>query len=950
MKEAGLGGFTLANVTEGTPPGPVTYLSEEWWDLFSFTLAEAERLGLSMTIEQCPGWATSGGPWIKPEQAMQEVVWTETQVSGAGEVDVVLSIPEPALGLDRDMRRDPVINRRYFVDRETVRGYYRDIAVLAFPARKSEDQADASRLENWRAKAGFEKLTQAPSRETVAPALDDGIDQASIIDLTSRLDASGRLTWTAPPGEWTILRIGYQPTGRQNVPAPLPGRGLESDKLSATATDLHWQAFIAPHLQRIGDRAGRVFTGVLIDSFEAGHQNWNATFAEDFRRLRGYDLRLFLPALTGRVVESASTTEKFLWDFRKTIGDLIAKNYYARNAELSHEAGLAFLCEPYGVYGNTNDFTVAGLVDVPVAEWWAGRDEFDNTAKLASSAAHLHGRQIVGAEAYTGLPTTIFSAYPFGMKAQGDFFFTRGINRFFFHTFVHDPYGKKPGFGLGPYGSRFDPRNTWWPFAHAWIEYLSRCEYLLQQGDFVADVLYFVGEDAPQAAMSRESLTPHPPFGYDYDFSDPDSFAQLQVREGRVVAPSGMSYRVLVLPPTRYLRPELIETVERLLNAGATVVGERPLGTPGLEGGPEAEKRLTEIANRIWGTSRRAAGYSIAIGQGRLYSGLPLDAVFADLDVAPDFTFREVEATGEDADAGVEYIHRRRGETEIYFVSNQEDRSRMIEAEFRVSGRVPELWSPESGAIAAAPTFRQTEDARMAVRLSLDPAGSVFVVFREPLRDDLPTLGGTAASAGDSRRVAPTVELSGAWQVAFPPESGAPASVEFPRLSSWTEQADPDVKYFSGIATYRYVLEQLPDSLAGAPSIALDLGNVQVIAEVTINGRNLGVLWKKPYRVDVTEALQPGRNLIEVRVANLWLNRLIGDHALPEDTAWTSDIDKTPGSGLGLEKIPDWVINDTPRPSAKRRGYFTWQWPNLPERELLPSGLLGPVKLIGAPE
>ena len=985
MKQAGLGGFTLCNVSEGTPPGPVAYMSDAWWDLFRYTVSEAKGLGLEMGIGNCAGWSSSGGPWVTPDYAMQEVVWTEKRVNGPVELDEKLEITEPALGIERDMARNPEINKRYYVPREQVRGYYRDIALLAFPTLKGDEGQKPFRLKNWRAKAGFTKLQVDDSPEAGNAPVSEIIDPNRIVDLTSRLDNEGRLKWSVPPGEWTLLRLGYQPTGRQNHPAPLEGRGLEIDKLSTAAADFYWKHSIAKLIHAAGDQTGRTFNGVLIDSYEVGHQNWSASFPQDFRLLRGYDLHTYLPALTGRIVGDVDVTEKFLWDFRKTLSDLMVRNYYGRFAELSHQSGLKLSVEPYGTYGNTDDFTVAGTPDIPMTEWWALKNHAEHLglAKLASSSAHTYGRSIADSEAFTGSPDRIFEEHPYSLKAQGDYFFCRGINRFSLHTFVHDPYKKLPGFGLGAYGSRFDPRNTWWPFAHAWLDYVARCQFVLQQGRFVADLLYFAGEDAPQVCKASAELAPAPPAGYDYDFCNREILDQLAVKGDHLVLPSGMSYRVMVLPSTRYMRPETLRKIEELVIAGATVVGPKPMRVPGLGGGKAEEAQLRGIADRLWGKCDGQAVTMNSHGLGRIYWGRPIAMICNDLKVAPDFSFQ---IQGDDRlgttpypGNGVEFIHRRVGNADVYFISNQHYQPQAIEALFRVKQQLPEIWHPDTGETEIAPQFRSAADGRTALTLGLDPAGSMFVVFRRPLNDACGVVaverkGGAASvtlrrdgdrlllrsrEAGEFTlkttrggsltaiipKIPPPITLTGPWRVYFPAGWGAPERIELPQLISWTQHDHPDVRHFSGTATYRLELDIPADRLGEGYRQSLDLGDVQVIAEVFVNGTNLGVLWKAPYAADVTRVLRPGKNLFEIRVANLWVNRLIGDQQYPDDCQWLTNIGTSP-KGAGLVNIPDWVVNDTPRPSVQRKTFTGWRWPHLENKELLPSGLLGPVRLV----
>ena len=983
MKEAGLGGFMLWNASEGIPRGPVVYMSPEWWELFGHTLDEAERLGLEMSVFNCGGWSSSGGPWVTPERAMQEVVWTEQRVTGPAQFDEVLEMPEPALGIERDMKRDPEVNKRYYVPREQVRGHYHDLKVVAFPAATGTRDDEPWRLKNWREKAGFAKFKtdwQPDGREAPEDVI---FPQDRMVDLTSQLDAEGRLQWDVPPGEWIVRRIGYQPTGRQNHPAPVEGTGLEIDKHTAGAVDFHWDNSIAKMVAMAGDRTGSVLRGVHIDSFEVGHQNWSEGLPEVFRAEHGYDIMPFLPALTGEVVGSAAQTEDFLWDFRKTLSDAVVRNYYGRFAERCRENNLLFLCEPYGHFGNTDDFSVASVPDIPMCEWWAFRERpyHTVTGKLASSAAHTRGRRIVDAEAFTGDPERIFEEHPASMKAQGDFFFCQGVNRFSFHTFAHDPYDAEPGLGLGSYGSRIDRRNTWWPFASGYFEYVSRCQHLLQQGEPVADFLYFTGEDAPRQAKLRADLVPPPPEGYDFNFGDPGALMDLEVRDGRLVLPSGMSYRVLVLPPDSRWRLPAMRKIATLVEQGAVVVGPKPGRPPGLSGGEAARAEFARLADEVWGDCDGASVTSHAYGRGRVFWGEDLEKIAATLQMVPDFRF---EAPGQDLSgptqyggSGIEYIHRRDGDLDLYFVSNQHSQPKTIEAVFRVAGRQPELWHPDSGQIEDAAVFRETADGRTAVTLDLDQAGSVFVVFRRPLPgrsvDALASDLGAAKvrrlgdrtvlespepgrfsltwTDGEKQEVEvadglPPVAIIGPWTVGFPPERGAPAEIILDELACLSTHEDPGVRFFSGTATYRtsFDLPALPEGKDW--SALLELGDVQVIASVRLNGRDMGPIWKRPFDVDVTDALRAGRNDLEVRVANLWVNRLVGDREHPDDSEWTTDTRST-AKGEGLAALPEWVASGGPRPSPQRVGFVAWRWPHLvTTQEPLPAGLLGPVRLV----
>ena len=984
MKQAGLAGFTMFNVTEGIPPGPVKFASEPWWEMVTHTIDESERLGLDMGVMICAGWATTAGPWVTPDMAMQEVVWTERRVQGPVIFEGQLDIPEPALGIERDMKRDPEINKRYYVDREQVRGHYRDIALLAFPTLRGDIAGDPVRLDGWWGKSGFEKLSEYTT-QTAGVAEYDRIDAEQIIDLTALLDADGRLRWDVPPGDWTLLRMGYQPTGRQNHPAPVEGRGLEIDKLSAAAADLHWKHLIAKIVHVAGERTGKTFTRVLIDSYEAGHQNWSHSFAGDFRNLMGYDLTSYLPALTGRIIGAVDETERFLWDFRKTISDLIVENYYGRFASLCKQSGLQLAVEGYGRYGNTDDFIASGSGDIPMCEWWvfANSSYHTATAKLASSAASTYGSQIVDSEAFTGSNNRIFEEYPFAFKAQGDYFFCLGVNRYTYHTFVHDPYMIPPGFGLGSNGSRFDTRNTWWPYVDSYLDYVSRCQYMLQQGHTVADLLYYVGEDAPKAAKPRNEFNPVPPDGLDYEFCSREILDRLQVRDGQLVLPGGSSYRMLVLLTGDRLSLEEMLHIERLVLDGAVVVGAQPSRVSGLNEAASEESGMLEVARRLWG---KADGQSVtqhAYGKGRVYWGKPLEEICAGLGILPDFSFElygdEVYGETQYPGNGMEYIHREIEGAAVYFVSNQHHREKHLEAFFRVGGRVPELWDPSTGRIEDAAVYRTLPDGRTGVTLRLDPAGSVFVVFRRqsgntpsvtrlehegnPVYGHLYREGGRLMlrssvagtyrvydSQGGSRTVTigelpDAVGLEGAWQADFEPGRGAPKHATLEGLQCLSSHDLAGIRHFSGTVAYRKEFDVARGMLSRGRRVTLDLGDVQVIARVYMNGQDMGVLWKEPYAVDVTGALRPGRNKLEVHVANQWVNRILGDLQEPDDCVWTSKTGST-APGLSLEYVPEWVIEGTPRPSSGRKAFVAWKWPHFQNKDLLPSGLIGPVRLV----
>ncbi len=776
----------------------------------------------------------------------------------------------------------------------------------------------------------------------------------SLVDLSAKMGSDGKLTWEIPAGSWTLLRVGYTSNGRKNAPAPIGGEGLEADKLSRAALQAHWDAYIGKIIANLGPLAGKVpsgFNNVLIDSYEPGCQNWTDGFEKEFQRRRGYDLMKFLPVFTGRVVDSPEMTERFLWDFRRTVADLFAENHSKMVSELSHKAGLYYSVEPYG-NGPFDDCEYGRYADIPMSEFWGGPGVTGGPLawiRPAPSVAHVYGRKIVGAESFTSHPEHgRWAQDPYSLKARGDYAYCQGINRFILHTYPHQPWlNRAPGMTMGPWGAHFGRTITWWEQGRVWMSYMARCQYLLQQGSFVADVLYYSGEGAPNSIRKGDI-----PPGYDYDGCATDAVMSLKVQDGRLVLPSGMSYRVLVLPPDRTMTPAVLEKIKTLVEAGATVVGPKPESSPSLAGYPQCDQQVRKLAEEIWP---------------RVKADKAPEALKA-LGVQPDFECAS-------ASAKVTYIHRTMDGADLYFVASPQEKAQQLECTFRVSGRRPEFWHPDTGRIEMAPVYVE-KDGRTTVPVRLDPVGSVFVVFRKAAEGDhvvaVKRTGGQdsgtaelsmqkggklainafepgtfeiAMASGKSlkaevREVPKPVELGGSWELSFPPNWGAPEKVTLEKLISWTEHPDKGVKYFSGTGTYRKTFDcQVPGANC---RVFLDLGELKNLAEVKLNGKDLGILWKPPYRVEVTGLLKATGNELEIKVTNLWPNRMIGDEQLPEDREWGK---KSPWNG-GLTKVPQWVVEEKPSPTGRFTFATYHHWGK--EDQPLPSGLLGPVCLIPA--
>jgi hypothetical protein len=1282
MKRIGIGGFQNFDAGTGIPKGPVVYLSPEWLELKKHTIQEAARLGLEFTMHNCPGWSSSGGPWIAPELAMQQLTWSESFLKGGKKV--TLALPQPLTQLE----------------------YYRDIVVLAYPSLPGEapvqtllknvtsssgpvnikqltgedpqgvsvqpaeagksgwlqvefaspyqarsltflgsvvsagntgggggfgpgiplilessddgntfkevtkiavgrNQTDAlitvdfpevtaayfrisspqarhyaqirfsgiAHAKDWRTKANYtfagNGIEKAVAQEAKNTASSIAVD--SIIDITQYINSAGVLTWKAPKGNWTILRFGFTPLGTLNRSAPDTGVGLECDKYNPEAITFHFNKMMESLLPTLGPVAQKGKVGLLIDSWEVGMQNWTAGFAQEFNKHNGYDLLKYLPAMTGRVVDTTDTTERFLWDIRRTQGDMIADHYYGKFDQLCNQHGMISYTEPYD-RGPMEEMQIGSRVDVNMGEFWHGLSAiFQNnwtmrrTTKLASSIAHINGQKVVGAEAFTGEPESArWQEYPFGMKALGDKMFTHGLNRIIFHRYAHQPHPTAlPGMTMGPWGIHFDRTTTWWEHGKSWLTYISRCQHLLQQGLFVADIAYFSGEEAnAYAKVNQEDLSPTLPEGYDYDLINGEVLlTKAKAENGRLTLPDGMSYRVLVLGDTKGLTLALATKLRNLVKEGIWLVGSKPQYSLGLRGYSKNDAAFAEVIKELWGDTPSASENTL--GNGRVLWGQDLQTVMEKANLKPDFSY-----TSQSSDAPITYIHRRIEESDVYFIANGRRTQEQLVCTFRVNGKQPELWDAATGKVTPVNIY-ELVDGQVRVPIGLEPSGSVFVVFRTPAsakqlhtvsKDTIPLLstrpfpdalrklykevsntftislwakpelnsmlstgglmegvsqpwtdyyaiypssgkelygeghatcgltigrngvavwerssgkptfalaaptpisgwshialvytdgvpavyingkhiakgkkslevvhpglgeanlrdgasfyngdmtepqlamealnetriGELAAQAIPVRKnlfsvelvgsskpellfwqdghyslqdstgkstsvqvagIGKPIELTGPWQVSFPPDRGAPEEITLPKLASLHTHAEDGVKYFSGTATYRKNFTLAANTLAGKTNegkrIFLDLGQVEVLAGVKVNGKDMGVLWKRPYRVDVTEAIKAGTNEVEIQVTNLWPNRLIGDEQLPPENKYT------PGGGASgfaslsngaIEQLPDWYKQGKPKPTGGRVTFTTWQHYNK-DSPLLQSGLIGPVAILTA--
>ncbi len=691
MKRVGVGGVLIMEVDQGAPVGPVDFMGDRWRELFRHVHAEGRRLGLEVNMNNDAGWNGSGGPWIQPEQSMQEVVWTETDVAGPQRFEAVL--PQP----------------------RATAGFYRDIVVQAFPA------VGGYRIANVRWKAAFQSRdNREPTTVDCTP--DMIVRRDSVTDLTGRIDASGKLVWDVPPGRWTIVRFGHTSTGVENAPAPATGRGLECDKLSKEGIEANFAGMMAKLVADTGIRPGTGAAGLVathIDSWENGSQNWTAQMREEFRQRRGYDLSPFLPVMTGRVVDSLEISERFLWDLRQTISELVIENYAGWMHRLANVAGMRFTVEAYG--GPSDAIAYGGRSDEPMGEFWTPSGAIE-TCRGMASAGHVYGKRIIGAEAFTSGDHERWREHPAVLKSHGDRAFCEGINRFVFHRYALQPWtdGRRPGMTMGPWGQHYERTQTWWEWTPAWHTYLARCQYMLRQGLFVADICRVQAETPPQGLGYYERS------GYDWDECGTEVvLTHMAVKDGRIVLPDGMNYGVLVLPWSQTMTPALLRKVKELVQAGATVIGPRPSASPSLAGFPQCDEEVKELAAELWGDADGQNVKEHRLGKGRVVWSDSPEKVLKESGVPADFT----------AGQPLRWIHRRADEAEIYFVANLQPYEFTTTCSFRVTGRIPELWWPDSGRMERAALWKQ-KDGRTHVVVPFEPSGSVFVVFRERSRDD----------------------------------------------------------------------------------------------------------------------------------------------------------------------------------------------------------------------
>ena len=953
MKAKGFGGAVLIDAgganqwgNAQVPHGP-TFLTPEWRELYRHALREANRLGLEMSLNIQSGW-NLGGPMVTPDDAAKKLVWSELRVTGPTNFNAALPLPQ------------------------TRENYYRDTFVVAWRIRP--DQPSHPPLENWREKALLKTLEpfSAPSSEPLFqefPATWEEQDTCAtnVVDLTSRLDTNGVLHWQVPDGQWQILRFGctigdhaYVSTASEGWQRA-PGAAHDSyaiDVYDAGAFQRYWNTVVEPLIADAVSGAGvsparngqdaRSTTALKYlhtDSWEVENVNWTPTLRAEFIKRRGYDPVPWLPVIAGRIVNSREQSDRFLFDFRKTLGELTIDNHYRLFRDNAHKHGLLIHPESGGPHAVPIDAQRdLGWDDAPMSEFWAWSwehrigDENRFFVKQPASAAHTYGHRLVLAEGFTTIGPNWQEHLWDNLKPSFDKALCEGMNRLVWHAFVCSP--DSTGIPGQQYfaGTHLNPKVTWWNLSAPFFSYINRCQWMLQQGLFVADAAYYYGDHVPNFAQLKKSNPAHVLPGYDYDIiteealcggdaSSPNSatgasqpLKGASVRDGKIVLPDGMNYRVLVLANHDVISLPVLKKLKELIAAGATVIGPKPVKGETLQNYPACDEEIKKLANKIWGDCDGVKAKETNYGKGRIFSGATAREVLLADGVPSDFEAErrapaQLDGEVQHAEAvlgaplNLDYIHRTTDGAEIYFVANRSTNAASVNCAFRVHGKAPELWNPVSGQHRSAGAYEE-RDGRTIVPLDFDPCGSWFIVFRESAAKHPST------ATSNSATFTAVQEISGPWTVRFDPKWGGPNSVQFDSLVSWTTRPESGIKFYSGTATYEKIIS-IPDSALRIPysALLLDLGNLRELAEVRVNGKSCGITWCPPFRVDISSAVKPGTNKLEIAVVNFWPNRIIGDANLP------------PKQRLTQTNIRNLTAN-TP---------------------LMESGLLGPVQILREP-
>jgi hypothetical protein len=932
MKSAGVGGATIFNIsssvveshlpTLNNPWPDQTYRSPKYWEAVRYAASEAKRLGLELGLHNTVGYSTTGGPWIDEQRSMQHVVWSETAIDGGVKTAIKLAIPVVTTdeGWGKTGRK---------------MSWFKDFAVLAVPADKTTI-----------------KLTE-------------------VLDITSKMDTNGNLNWIAPAGKWLVYRLAHASTGRPPHPVPddVLGKVLEADKISMKQTKYHWNQVIEPMKKNLGPLLGSGMKHFLIDSYEAGFQNWSSTFRKDFKQMKGYDPLPWLmtfntTVLNGkkpvipkdtiypqpRIVESQELSTRFESDYRDVISQLYYQNGWKPASDMIHAVGMTLQQEAYG--GPFSTVQGSALADVPMCEFWSGRKTFVNP--VVAGASRAAGKTVIGAEALTGSPTySKWTEVPSFLKPTLDGGYAGGVNRMVLHHWVHQPFDDKyqPGLGMGWWGTHFNRHQTWFEPGKAFFLYMARVQAMLQKGETTIYTLSVGGSSSSTDIITADML-----------------LKDVRVENGKIALPSGRRYFVLEIPHDGRLLPEVVTKIEKLLKEGATIVASKPTASPSLTDYPACDKKVKEIAKRIWGESNDSVR---KIGKGTLYTEGSAQGLQKALDALGCVKLATLSTSNPD----IRVLQRTNGKESWYFVANTGDKTEQFSVSFSANNQLPEIWDAETGTIVTAPEWRKA-GIITEVDLTLPEHKSLFVVFRKSIPVGMDQLVGvdvdspagydlissqngivlleSAKSMIGTLRFASgktkqfelksidTIKVKGPWDVRFKTPVTKDFTEQLPKLESLALNTNKDIKYFSGTATYKINVDMPASSFKSGQRFQLDLGEVYDMATVTINGKSQGVWWNPPFTGDITDALKAGSNTIEIAVTNSWHNLLVGDEQYPADFEWGADRGV---SGRMMKGYPDWFLKNQPRPQQNRKGFVVWYY-HRQDTPLKPSGLVGPVSIV----
>ncbi len=980
IAEAGISGIQLFHGQFGGPwPGvdpQIVCLSPMWDDAVRHTAEECKRLGLRFTMQNCPGWALAGGPWIESSNAMRHLVWTGTNVSSE-EADgnkvlslrkpfreawrdykdiAVLAFPTPEgdndgaalrplmvqsnrpelpwlnclLGEPKgDINLNPVVGNQsnwveitfpnpvavrtiefssingfvhawcydpgvaVVVEAVLADGTYQEVLRTDMPQSNWQDRSpislacnevanvktyrvsinnqhpmylsslrllSAARKNNWESEAGWTLRSLVRANDNPQQSKSAFIDPSSILDITNAMDKDGNLTWKAPKGKWTVMRIGNVNTGARNGPAPPEGTGWESDKFSENGANVHFANYIGRLSGPNGAIGNGMLNGMLIDSWECETQTWTPNMEAEFDRVTGYELRKWLPAVFGYVIGDQEMSTRFLRDWRATINDLVTNKFYGRMATLARENGQVISYETA-----SGDVFPADILeyfkhaDIPMCEFWQPYSESFvgslnfKPIKPTASAARLYGKPRVAAEAFTSMSVS-WDEHMGMLKEVANLNFIEGVTHPVFHTYTHNPRTDflPPGTSFGAnIGTPFLRQQTWWRHMPEFVDYLARCTYLLERGKPVSDILWYLGDEIDHKPDQNAAF----PAGFKYDYCNPDVLLNyLTVKDGLLTTPEGISYKAMWLADNPRMLPQTLEKIRELVREGATVIGDLPRGLATLSGADRAQERFDAVLKELWGELPQPGLRQI--GKGRMVSGVPLASALSELQMLPD-------VIGDKA----LWLHRRIDNADWYFVTPPQGEELHETIKFRNSGHV-ELWDPMTG--EARSVTSNYDGTYTSIQLDLPHAGSCFVVFKDA------DSGMDKARATEAKTLHRRITLAKPWNLAFPDGWGAPASIKVPHLKAWKVlEVSDEAKAFSGTAIYTTKFDV--GGVEKDAQFSLDLGRVEKIAVVLLNGHKIRTLWAPPYQVDLTAHIKPGVNALTVEVTSTWFNRLVYD-------------------------------------------------------------------------